>query len=513
VTADGITTCDFTVVGTAYDPVTSDNCGVQEVQYKLISGAGVTPDGGTTLDGAVFAEGTTTIRWYVLDVNGNVDSCDFTLTVDSCRRISGQLIWQGDGITGVGNGNVFLSGDATASDGPTAPDGLYELVVTSGSDFIITPEKLINVGNGLTSADVTAIQQHLVGIAPITDPYRLVAADANASYTISTVDAGIIRQYLLGSSVAEGTLLLTKSWRFIPTDYIFPFAGPYTLPVFPQTRTLTAVTGNVPGQDFFGVKTGDVLEDGTIDPANKPGDFATGDPVIWTLQDRVLEAGEAVTLDFNVSNFNDIAAYQFAVQFDPSYLAFSHIETVSSSLPSLSADANFGLYNIAEGEIRTLWTNVYGQNVANGTTVFRLHFTAQQGGLKLSEVFALDAKALPEVAYTSKLEARQLQLAFLEAETSDVNDPVGAGIQLFQNQPNPFTERTLIGFVLPEACEAEMRIYDMNGRLLQLHRADFAAGVHYLNFELGDATATGLLFYELVTPYGRMSKKMMISGK
>jgi hypothetical protein len=143
-----------------------------------------------------------------------------------------------------------------------------------------------------------------------------------------------------------------------------------------------------------------------------------------------------------------------------------------------------------------------------------LHFTALHSGLKLSEVLALNTAVLREIAATSTLEPRPLQLAFLPVEvTTDVNDPARANIQLFQNQPNPFAERTTIGFVLPEACEAELRVLDMNGRLLKSHRADFASGIHYLTFELGDETATGLLYYELVTPFGKLSKKMVITGK
>ena len=134
------------------------------------------------------------------------------------------------------------------------------------------------------------------------------------------------------------------------------------------------------------------------------------------VQDRVLEAGEAVDVQFTVSNFTDIAAFQFALQFDPAQLAFDHIETVPANLASLSADGHFGLYNLVDGEIRSVWTNTQGQNIENGLTVFHVHFIAQQSGLKLSEVLELKPKALPEVAYTNTLEARQIQLVYLPVE-------------------------------------------------------------------------------------------------
>ena len=41
---------------------------------------------------------------------------------------------------------------------------------------------------------------------------------------------------------------------------------------------------------------------------------------------------------------------------------------------------------------------------------------------------------------------------------------------LLQNQPNPFSGKTTIGLLLPEACEATMRVLDGKGRLLRAYQ-------------------------------------------
>lgn len=43
-----------------------------------------------------------------------------------------------------------------------------------------------------------------------------------------------------------------------------------------------------------------------------------------------------------------------------------------------------------------------------------------------------------------------------------------AGFQLLQNIPNPFTQKTTIGYVLPEAMDNILIIYDQNGKVLRL---------------------------------------------
>ncbi|MCW5922183.1 MAG: HYR domain-containing protein [Saprospiraceae bacterium] len=508
--------CVFKVDNDDYNPAVGDNCGVETLEFTADNGAD--PASGSTLNGSVFFPGVTTVSWVVTDESGNTATCAFTITVEPCREISGKLIWKGDAIKGVGQGTVFLTGDQNATFGPTAADGLYSFSIGSGSNFVIKPEKKINPLNGVTAADVTAILQHIVGSNVILDQYRRVAADINKDLLISVVDANFVNQALRGNETALDTLT-KNSWTFIPEDFVFPAPAlpplHNAIPAYPQTIVLTGLLGDAIDQDFFGVKMADVNEQGfpgpgpgIADPANKPSEGV--EPVLWTVQDRVLQAGEEVVAEFAVSNFNDIAAYQFALHFDPSRLKFERIET-TGNLP-LSMNTNFGLFKVEEGEIRALYAVVQGKDLSNGTAVFRVHFTALESGQKLSDLLGLAPKVLPEVAYNTALQMREVNLVFTESETTNTNNPLQARMQLLQNQPNPFTDRTNIIFVLPEACEAELRVLDVTGRLLRAYNAYYSAGTHQITFELNDASATGLLYYELITPYGKLSKKMVATG-
>ena len=72
---------------------------------------------------------------------------------------------------------------------------------------------------------------------------------------------------------------------------------------------------------------------------------------------------------------------------------------------------------------------------------------------------------------------------------------------------------TTIGFVLPEACDATLRVFDVNGRLLGEQSATYPAGEHALAFDFGAKTASGVLCYELTTPWGVLAKKMILWGE
>ncbi len=137
-----------------------------------------------------------------------------------------------------------------------------------------------------------------------------------------------------------------------------------------------------------------------------------------------------------------------------------------------------------------------------------MQFTALQSGAKLSEVLQLDESELPALAYNGALAESKVELVF--SELTGTGNPAGAAdVQLLQNRPNPFNGTTAIGFVLPENCEAQLRVFDVSGRILAERKAEYRAGKHEEAFNLSGAS--GVLWYELTTPFGVLSKKMVVA--
>ncbi|GAB4496711.1 MAG: hypothetical protein OHK0019_28940 [Saprospiraceae bacterium] len=425
--------------------------------------------------------------------NSDLDENPYTFDVQGAgvNCISGTVIWEHDDVTGVGNTTVALTGDLTNSvTTPTA--GTYSFTVTSGSSFTVTPTKTINKLNGVTVADATRIQQHVTNSNPITDPYKQVAADVNKSNSITTADATVINQALLGNPSALSQF--KTSWRFTPTSHTM------TIPPwgFPEKITLTGLTNSAINQNFFGIKTGDVVT-AFADPAN----FGAGNPLVLNVQDQMLQTGSEVTAEFKAEQLDDLSSFQFALGFDVEKLELTDIQPLSG-LPLTTE--NFGTYNLSEGEIRAVWSQAASTFLEEGAPVFSLKFNVLQGGGKLSEALYLNNESLPGLAYNSAFVESDVELKFL-ASTSAGAPAASSALQLFQNRPNPFNGTTAIGFVLPESCEAQLRIYDVSGRVLAEKKAQYTAGRHEETFDLD--RATGVLYYELITPFGVLTKKMV----
>jgi hypothetical protein len=486
---------DYVTAGTEFNPTSfGDNCSATTSYSLAGSTAGA---GNSTLAGVHFNVGTTTVTWQAIDPAGNTATCSFSVSV-TCIQLSGTIKWEQNPTMGVKDVDVTATGGSTATSTSNS-SGFYSIPVNATGSFTLTPLKTINGLNGVTAADATRIQQHIANTNPLPGAYKRIAADINKSNSITTFDATIITQALAGNPTYIA--YFNPSWRFVPVSYVFP--NPNVPWGFPETISLSNVTGNVTGQDFYGVKLGDV--NGSASPLLTPGA-----PLTFTLDDRILEAGEEVTVAFNASHFVDLAAYQFAIWFDPGQLQVAGIQ--SGTVLNLT-DENFGTFKLDEGELRAVWAQAKGVTIGPGSKIFQIRFKMLQSGLKLSDVIRLDNDILEGHAYNESLAESAVKIQFRDVQTSTDN-PVGqtGRLALYQNIPNPFVDQTLIGFNLPEACEAHLRIFDTEGRLITERSKFYPAGYQEELFHF-EMTNPSVLYYELTTPFGQLARKMVAISK
>jgi hypothetical protein len=100
----------------------------------------------------------------------------------------------------------------------------------------------------------------------------------------------------------------------------------------------------------------------------------------------------------------------------------------------------------------------------------------------------------------------------------DAPDPgvFDAGVtRLYQNSPNPFNPRTVLRFSLAQTGNAELSIYDVNGRLVKtLVDGRIEAGLHEAIWdgtdEAGHAVASGVFWSQLSTDGFTSNKKMVV---
>ncbi len=486
----------------------SENSGTTPNDGTICSGdvATLTASGGTSYVWSMGATSnvvnvsptaTTTYTVTVTNANGCSATSTYTVVVQTCGggpiAFSGKILFSNNTGLGVNNANVALMGSATGSD-LTDVNGDYAISTTATSGtFTLTPTKTANKLNGVTAADATAIQQHAGNITLITDLYKQVAADVNKSNSITSVDASIITQSLLGNPSALSQF--KTSWRFVPTSHTMT-SPPWG---FPEKRTYTGISTSQTNQDFYGIKTGDV-----VTTFANPANLSSSTPLVFRTQDQPLQSGETISVVFQTDQWSDLAAVQAAFVFDPAYLQFETVAPAEGGLPF--TEDHFGTFNIDEGELRMVWAQATGIQVAEAAPAFILQFKALQSGAMLSDVLQLDNEILPALCYAANLDESTVQLQY-SVSTSTNNPAAGDALNL-RVQPNPFVQETTVTFHLPESCEAQLRVYDLNGRELLRVKNTYPAGSNYELLNLGAAFGSGVYYCELTTPFGVVTRKM-----
>ena len=448
-------------------------------------------------------DGAVNVEVWIEDEAGNADFCIVTVVIQDNLG----------NCTDEGTGSSLLTGTtATEQDNKvddvevsinsnvvmTNTDGVYSSSETSNEMYEVTPEKLDGAAEGITTFDLVLMAHHVLQINELTTPYQLIAADVDANDEINVFDMVELRAIIL-YSIDEFTN--NTSWRFVDADYTFqnptaPWAEDY-----PQSISVMLDTNK--NEDFVAVKIGDL--DGS---AKRPSFTSTEDRTFPTtltmnIDDVEMTAGNSYKVDFRASDFNNITGYQFTMNFDQNAADFISVEAGALNVD----ESNFGFTMLDEGIITTSFTEMgKGISVENDEVLFSINFTANANAT-LHNVLSLTNQFTLAEAYNTESEVSDVNIAFNNA---GVITTTGGNFELFQNKPNPFNETTTIGFNLPAASTATLRVYDVSGKTLKVITANYARGYNMVDINRNELGAAGVLYYQLDTDSDSAVKKMII---
>ncbi len=263
----------FDFIDTAFDDTTPAQNLVFGIR-KVCLGTGFPLDAmGAPVQNVAFTGsewGEQAVEIWAKDIAGNVSSCiapvfvfDATGSCDPFLTISANTP-EAAGINQVaidikGSHCYFDSIDYRVQTNPWGNWGGIGGLAPTGAVYSITPSKDTNYLNGVTTYDLALIQKHILGLQLLDSPYKIIAADANQDGQVTSYDIVILRKLILGYT---DKLPHDKSWRFMPSEYVFPDPLNPFQPAFPERI-------DEPGNpyyyyNFIGVKIGDV--DYSADP-------------------------------------------------------------------------------------------------------------------------------------------------------------------------------------------------------------------------------------------------------
>jgi len=442
---------------------------------------------------------------YYEDESGNRDFCVVTLSLqdnasDLCvdmdigSRVAGnvQTAISAEMLENVSVEIVNTSSEKKQFD-MTDENGQYAFDEVTVGNYDIKAALDDHPLNGVSTLDLVLIQRHILGLATLDSPYKIIAADADNNGSVSAIDLLSLRKLILGVDdiLPNGQ----TSWRFPIQDQVFvdqfkPF--PYE-----ETVEISSLTDDMDNQNFMGVKIGDVNLSAVLSVNGNTTEVESRSQSVLTLEmdEAQLIQGESVTLPVYARDMNDIYGFQNTINFDGTSMTF-----VGVTPGSLDMTSNNVALTSSNNDLSISWNTTKAESHDSETALFYLEFDVNST-VQLSSSISMSSSITKAEAYNSDLDVMNVDLAFRGNAATE--------LVLYQNVPNPFYAETEVRFSIPTASKVIFTVYDVNGREILRKSDSYTAGNHAINLTDNEINATGVLYYKIETNSGTASKKMI----
>jgi hypothetical protein len=241
-------------------------------------------------------------------------------------------------------------------------------------------------------------------------------------------------------------------------------------------------------QNFIGVKMGDV--NGSATGNANEANTESRNSVALTTENELIPANVPHTLVLD-ADVDAVVGVQFTMTLNNADLVEMWIGGKKLS------DANIARIN--ENTYTVSWNDV---NAANGKALITLNVIAKEEKAAASVVAINSNITAAELYAGEQLQTSKLSLRFAGEEKADA-------FTVFQNEPNPFTDKTTIGFALPEAGNATLKVFDVNGKVIYTSTGSYGKGMNSFVLSKAELPTTGVMMYQVESGTNTITKKMI----
>lgn len=420
--------------------------------------------------------------------------------MNACKNdsiVNGRFAIKGDVITpenlGINDVSMKLVGSEMTSKTNDGKYGFEDLF--QGSQYEVVPTKDNDILNGVSTLDIVLIQRHIMDIAKLDSPYKLISADVNKDKSINAVDLVELRKVILGTSM---TFPNNHSWRFIDKNYTFINGTSAHTESFNERYMINHLSQNMT-VDFRGVKVGDVTGDAKANVGSGSLENRTLASLKLSTQAAKYSTGNTVEIPVTVGEAMEMAGMQMTFKFNSNELEFQNVKPGVLNMD----ENNFGFTNLENGFITTSWNQLENVAFNSGDVLMTIVFKAVNDGI-IEGAFAVSSDITSAEVYTTS--GNKGNISWNVTGTNQEN----LSFQLYQNNPNPFKDETQISFDLPEDLDATITLHDVTGRVVKVITRPFTKGYNVVTLTKADLVHSGMLYYTLEAGANKATRKMIV---
>lgn len=341
---------------------------------------------------------------------------------------------------------------------------------------------------GVTTLDLIRLQKHLLGREEFTSPYQFIAADVNQSWNLTAVDLIEIRKLVLG---------IYSEFPHVPS-YRIGYAtedpdefGPW---LFKEELGFETLSDDLENVNLFAVKSGDVT--GQFAPLDNDFIGERSAPMVNLHTDNILlTANQSAEIHYYAKDLVDLAGLQLELNLNDGF-----IEGIQSGTITITADQ---YHFMSDHSMRLSWYDISTVTVSDEQPIFTITITPARD-MYVSELINI-SNTFSSEAYIGDVGAvAPIELDYIRPEGAALTDI------LYQNQPNPFSDETVIPFELVQDGTATIRIFETSGRLLKEVSGEYTAGRNSVAIDnLPTGISSGVFICQLQTKRGFTSIRMV----
>jgi hypothetical protein len=490
-----IASSDFIITGGrlglayAFRPNTLANGSVLfSVRVRLNGSAGT--NALLTFDGQIVAADNAVNTINAIGLSGSVcisvatSRVGGTISTAASRVMAGVTVRTTSGSTQVNTTLTDTSGNYSVSN------------LTNGTSYTITPSFSDGLKDGLDVTDMLIMRRHMLGAALFTNGYMYVAADLNFDRVINISDLLILRKIILDeiTSLSGGV----SPWRFIPSSYAFPSGNPLSGTI-PSTLSYNPLNGNQTGQNFTGVKYGDLNNSANFTEMPDDEGRSTGE-ILLEIPEVSGKPGEEVSVDMRCRGFERGAGMQFSLRWPADELELVAVEANTEGLGGTT------WYNEARkdrGVLGVVWESedvLRGTDVEDGGLCYRLRFRILGSAGTVAEIGVAD-EGMGSMFVDSDLQRHRMSIqrgVVRVAETSATDE---GGWRSAGVYPNPTTG--ILHLEYGKDTPQAVTLQTMEGTVLRKVSASEKT------MDLSDLTA-GVYMVKMQFEQGMVSRKVIV---
>ncbi|MBK8483988.1 MAG: T9SS type A sorting domain-containing protein [Saprospiraceae bacterium] len=494
-----------------FDEKSADNCTPQnKLRFSFTTNPNDSIKRFTCADIFNGIRDTIEITLYITDLDGNQTFCKTSLLLqDNNGNICPNKFTNGGIIAGLINTTTnsvlqnahleLLKSDIMFGSINSDKIGEYIFVdLPEGEDYKLRPIKNDDISNGVSTADIVLMQKHILGLQRFNSVYQYIAADVNNSHSITAADISELRKLILGitNTFSNGT----ESWSFIKKSTVFDNPeNPWENSPWETLYEVKALQGPNVAFDYMGVKMGDINYSAKTTDLNSGVEKRSKESLVFEFENhKLVKTGEISIPVYGTWN-SELNGFQMTLEYNMESSQFIQIKSGSVTI----TDANYAMNQLDKGFIPVSWNSNRGITKTD-MPLFYIILNVTKPSI-VSDLVGLSYIGLNPEAYNEKMDVMDIEFRI---KGTDLNF---SQYELYQNQPNPFSESSVISFHIPFDQQVSISVYDIKGRMILNKELRVQKGKNQFTISKSEIGEAGIYYYQLKANNFNGIKKLILS--